>query len=54
VNAAAAGHTAEIALLGEAAYLVKDAVVDSVQGVGFPPLRDLFDEAVRQGIPIHV
>lgn len=54
VNAAAAGHQAEIALLGEAAYLMKAAVRDNVHGVGFPPLRDLFAEAVRQNIPIHV
>lgn len=54
VNAAAAGHTAEIALLGEAAYLVKDEIIDNVHGVGFPPLRELFDEAVRQNIPIHL
>jgi uncharacterized protein involved in oxidation of intracellular sulfur len=54
VNAAQKGHEAQIALLGEAAHLMKDAIVDSVQGLGFPPLRELFDEAVRQKIPIHV
>lgn len=54
VNAAASGHKAEIALLGEAAYLMKAAVRDNIQGVGFPPLRELYAEAVRQKIPIHV
>jgi predicted peroxiredoxin len=41
-------------LIGEAVYLLKDPVVDAIQGVGFPPLRGPFDKIVSHGVPIYV
>jgi predicted peroxiredoxin len=49
-----AGHEAEISLTGEAVYLMKDAVVDAVQPVGWPSLRELFDKVVEAGVTIDV
>lgn len=49
-----AGHQAEIALTGEAVYLMKDAVVDAMQPVGWPSLRELFDKVIASGVPLHV
>jgi predicted peroxiredoxin len=31
------GHQPTIVLMGEAVYLLKEGVADSVQGIGFPP-----------------
>jgi predicted peroxiredoxin len=36
-----AGHEAGIILMGDAATLIKDSIVDQIQGVGVPPLKDL-------------
>ncbi len=47
------GHEAGIVLMGEAVYLLKDSVVDAIQGVGFPPLRGPFDKIVSHGVPIY-
>jgi hypothetical protein len=52
--AAEEGHQVEVALLGEAAYLIKDEIADQVQGVGFPALRELMPKALQQGVQIHV
>ena len=43
-----------IALLGEAASLVKPGMIDAVQGVGFPSLRDLVEKVKDFGIPVYV
>ncbi len=44
----------EIALLGEATFLMKDDVAKTVHGVGFPPLTELLPQVIQAGIPIHV
>lgn len=49
-----AGHQPAIILLGDAAVLISDTVVDSIQGVGFPPLKELVAKAVENKVPIHV
>jgi predicted peroxiredoxin len=54
LGAVEAGHQAQIALLGEATYLMKDAVAEAVHGVGWPSAKELLTKAVEQGIPIHV
>ena len=41
VGALGAGKEVSIALLGEGAYIAKEAVAKSIHGVGFPPLTDL-------------
>ena len=43
-----------IALLGEAASLVKAGMIDAVHGVGFPPLRELVEKVRDFGIPVYV
>ena len=54
LGAVEAGHQAQIALLGEATYLMKDAVAGAVHGVGWPSAGELITKAVAQGIPIGV
>ena len=49
-----AGHKAEFVLLGEATYLLKDYIVDQIDGVGWPPLRELLPQIIEHGVPIHV
>ncbi len=43
-----------IVLIGEAAYLAKDAIAKSVHGVGFPPLPELIDTVVKGNVPVYV
>ncbi len=43
-----------IALVGEAASLVKPGMIDAVHGVGFPPLRELVEKVRDFGIPVYV
>ena len=49
-----AGHEAAIILVGDAVVVMNDAVVDSVQGVGLPPLKDLVAKAIENKVPIYV
>lgn len=53
-GAVEAGHQAEIALLGEAVYLLKEAVANAIVPVGWPPLKDLMARAIQGGVQIHV
>jgi uncharacterized protein involved in oxidation of intracellular sulfur len=48
------GHEPGIALMGEAVYLMKDMILDGIQGVGFPSLRQLFDKIVEREVPVYV
>ena len=50
---AAAGHEAQIFLLGEAVSLMRAPVANAVVPVGWPPLATL-QATVALGIPIHV
>lgn len=54
LGAVEAGHQPEIALIAEATYLMKDAVAETIQGVGMPSFKDLLANAVQHKIPIHV
>jgi predicted peroxiredoxin len=49
-----AGHEPEIALLGEATYLVKTGMAEQIQGVGFPPLQQLFSKLIEHRVPVYV
>ena len=49
-----AGHEVQVALLGEATYLMKDSVVNTVHGVGFAPLSELLPKIIQHEIPIYV
>jgi predicted peroxiredoxin len=49
-----AGHEAGIILMGEAAPLIKDSMAAQVQGVGVPPLKDLFAFLNERNVRISV
>lgn len=48
------GHEVAIALANDAPLLVKDFVRDSVQGVGMPSLKELFQFAVTNDIRVYI
>jgi predicted peroxiredoxin len=54
VGALGAGKEVGIALLGEGAYLAKEAVAKSVHGVGFSPLPEYIDKVVKGNVPVYV
>ena len=54
VGAHESGIEVGIALLGEGAYLTKEAVAKSVHGVGLPPLTELIEKVVKGNIPVYV
>ena len=41
-------------LLGEATYLMKDSVSDQIDGVGWPPLKELWPKIIEHGVPVYV
>jgi predicted peroxiredoxin len=49
-----AGHEPTIALLAEATHLLKEGIVDRMQGFGYPPLRQLVDKVLEHKVPIYV
>ena len=53
-GAVEAGHEPAIILMGDAVVLMNDAVVDSVHGVGLPPLKDLVAKAIEHKVPIVI
>ena len=54
VGALGAGKEVAIALVGEGAYLLKEAVANAVHGVGFPPLSELIEKVVKGNVPVYV
>lgn len=53
-GAVEAGHEPTITLFGDAVVLMKEAVADSVVGVGWPPLKDLMATTIANKTPIFV
>ena len=51
---AEAGHEVQIFLLGEAVSLMKDAVMNSVVPVGWPPLSQTIPKTIQHKIPLHI
>ena len=49
-----AGKEVAIVLIGEGVYLAREAVAQSVQGVGFPHLPDLIGKIVEGEIPVYL
>lgn len=49
-----AGHQPTIFLAGEAAYLLKAEVAAVTQGVGWPPISDLWKDIIASKIPVFV
>ncbi len=52
-GAVEAGHKPEVLLAGDAAVLARKVVADNVMPVGLPPLRELIQFAVDNGVPVH-
>jgi uncharacterized protein len=52
-GAVEAGHKPEVILAGDAAVLARKAVADSVLPVGIPPLKELVQFALDNGVPVH-
>ncbi len=53
-SAADDGHDVTIFCAGDAAYLMKDAVVEHTKGIGTGALSDTLPAVVAAGIPIYV
>lgn len=49
-----AAHQPQIALVGEATYLMKDHIAGQIHGVGWPPLKDLWARLVEHDVPVYV
>ena len=47
------GQSAEIVLAGDATDLLLAGVVDSLEPLGMPPLRELVATALDRGIAVH-
>jgi len=52
-GAVEAGHQAEVILAGDASVLARKAVADAVLPVGIPPLKDLVQFALDNGVPVY-
>jgi predicted peroxiredoxin len=48
------GHEAEVFLLGEAVYLMKDEVADACIPVGWPKVGDVLRDVVGAGVPLYI
>jgi predicted peroxiredoxin len=51
---AKAGHEVQIFILGEATPLMRDALMQAIHPVGWPPLAETFQETISLAIHIHV
>jgi predicted peroxiredoxin len=49
-----AGHETAIILIGDAVVLMNGTVADNVQGIGFPPLKELMAKIVAAKVPIYI
>jgi predicted peroxiredoxin len=48
------GHTVGLVLAGDATELVKADVREHLEGLGVPPVRDLFAKARQHEVPVYV
>lgn len=49
-----AGLKTGIVLVGDAVVLMNSTVAENVQGVGFPPLKDLMAKIFAAKVPIYI
>lgn len=49
-----AGHETSVGLVGEAVYLMKDYVAEQIDGVAWPPLVEVLQKLIDNGVPIYV
>ena len=54
LGAVEAGYEAQILLMGEATFLMKDELAGQIHGVGWPHLSELLPKVIENGIPIFV
>lgn len=54
LGAKSADIEVQIGLIGEAVYLMKDEIANTVQGVGFTPLPELLEKTIAAEIPIWI
>ncbi len=52
-GAVEAGHKPEVLLAGDASVLARKPVADSVLPVGIPPLKELIQFALDNGVPVY-
>ncbi len=52
--AADGGHEVTVFFAGDAAYLVKDEVIDNLHGIGTGSLRDTLPALAEAGVPMFV
>jgi predicted peroxiredoxin len=48
------GYETAILLIGDAVVLMNSTVADNVQGVGFPPLKELMAKVFAAKVPIYI
>jgi predicted peroxiredoxin len=48
------GHSASIMLAGDATELLNADVREQLEGVGLPPMRDLFAKVRQHEVPVYV
>lgn len=53
-SASEAGHDVNVFCAGDAAYLLKDEVIEHTKGIGTGALSDSFPALVNLGVPIYV
>jgi predicted peroxiredoxin len=53
-GAVEAGHQPQLALLGEASYLMKSDIAEQVHGVGLASFKEVVSQLITQGVPIYV
>jgi predicted peroxiredoxin len=48
------GHDVEVVLAGHATDVLLGDNVETTQGIGVPPMRELFDKLKNHGVPVYV
>jgi uncharacterized protein involved in oxidation of intracellular sulfur len=49
-----AGHEAEVFLVGEAVYLMKDSIANACNPVGWPNIGEVLRGLVGRGVPFYI
>ena len=48
------GHQVKVAFIGDGGVNIRDAVIGSMTGLGFPPYKELFDYLVTKQVNFFV
>ena len=48
------GHQVGIVLAGDATEFLQRDLMDAAEGVGLPPIRELFGKVREHGLPVYV